>query len=635
MCGIAGMLQLTESSRSVDVELICRMRDSMAHRGPDGSGVWLSPQREVGLAHRRLAIVDLSESAAQPMCDGQLVLTFNGEIYNHAELRKELIQLGFANWQTDHSDTEVILKAYRAWGIDCVHRFRGMFAFALWDGAEKTLWLVRDRLGIKPLYYAEHSGRLLFASEIKALLQDPSLAREIDEEALFHYLTFLTTPAPMTLFAGIRKLPAGCRMRIDAHGGQQVERYWDAMTAAGEVDFIAPGERPEAVLQTLREAVRLRKLSDVDVGVFLSGGVDSSTNAALFSEGDSQPVRTFSIGYDADYESYPSELPFARQMASAVGAEHHERLLSVDDLLCFVPEMAYQQDEPIADPVCIPLYYVSKLARDSGVTVCQVGEGADELFFGYPQWHARLKMQRALNWPPLAAGGQWMMQRMGRTGGRPYEWLRRAASAQPLFWGGAEAFSEAGKQRLLSPDLRRRFAGHTSWDVLAPIRQRFLTSAGRNDHLNWMSYVDLNLRLPELLLMRVDKMSMATSLEARVPFLDHEFVSLVLSLPPADRMRGGVPKGLLKQAVRGIVPDQLIDRKKQGFGVPVHEWFFGALGEQVSRELAAFCDKTGLLDYAEIRRLSDLGAGVSLWPIYNLALWWRTFCSGDDAWQVG
>lgn len=629
MCGIAGILATGRTASTVEKSLLGRMGDSMVHRGPDGAGSWLSKDRMVGLAHRRLAIIDLSDHAAQPMCDGELVLTFNGEIYNHTELRRELTGLGIVDWQTDHSDTEVILKAYRVWGIDCIHRFRGMFAFALWDGGARALWLVRDRLGVKPLYYTEHAGRLLFASEIKALLQDPTLPRAVDEEALFHYLSFLTTPAPMTLFSSIRKLPAGCRMRIDARGIHDAERYWDAMTAAASVDYIAPEERSDAVLHTLRDAVRLRKLSDVNVGVFLSGGVDSSTNAALFSEGDAEPVRTFSIGYDAEYDSYPSELPFARQMAEAVGASHHEKLLSVDDLIRFVPEMAYQQDEPIADPVCIPLYYVSKLARDYGVTVCQVGEGADELFFGYQQWHDRLKMQRALNWPPLAASGKWFMERMGRTHGRPYEWLRRAAIGQPLFWGGAEAFSESGKQRLLSQRLRAQFADHTSWEALYPIRERFLATADSNDHLNWMSYLDLNLRLPELLLMRVDKMSMATGLEARVPFLDHEFVSLVLSLSPADRMRGGVPKGLLKSAVRGLVPDALIDRKKQGFGVPVHEWFFGALGEQVNRELESFCNETGLLDIVEIRRLAGLGAGVSLWPVYNLALWWRAFFVGD------
>jgi len=629
MCGIAGILNTGALTSHVCGELLQRMGSVMAHRGPDDAGIWLSDDQHVGLAHRRLAIIDLSDSAAQPMRDGDLVLSFNGEIYNHAELRRELNKLAVGAWQTDHSDTEVILKAYRAWGIDCVHRFRGMFAFALWDGARREMWLVRDRVGIKPLYFTENQGRLLFASEIKALLQDASLPRAVDEEALFHYLSFLTTPAPKTLFAGIQKLPAGCRMHIGADGRTRIERYWDALQSRRDLSNVPASQRPGLVLEKLREAVRLRKVSDVNVGVFLSGGVDSSTNAALFSEGEQGPVHSFSIGYDADYDSYPSELPFARQMAEQVGAQHHERILGPQDLLDFMPRMVALQDEPIADPVCVPVYYVSELARQHGVTVCQVGEGADELFFGYPQWLERLRMQKLLFSPQMASAGRWAMARMGRDRGRPYEWLRRAATGQPLFWGGAEAFMDTGKRAVLSPRLRRKFADLTSWDALAPIRQRFLENESPSAHLDWMTYLDLNLRLPELLLMRVDKMSMAASLEARVPFLDHEFVSLAMSLPAADRMRGGVPKGLLKEAVRGLVPDALIDRRKQGFGVPVHEWFFGALGEQVMQELEGFCSATDLLDIHEIRRLHAQGAGVSLWPLYNLAVWWRTYIAGE------
>jgi asparagine synthase (glutamine-hydrolysing) len=525
----------------------------------------------------------------------------------------------------------VILKAYRAWGIDCVERFRGMFAFALWDGRRREMWLVRDRVGIKPLYYTVHQGRLLFASEIKALLQDASLPRAVDEEALFHYLSFLTTPAPMTLFEGIRKLPAGCRMRIGAEGEMRVERYWDALKARQDIGHVPSGEYPRMVLDKLRESVQLRKVSDVKVGVFLSGGVDSSTNAALFSEGEEGPVHTFSIGYDDEYGSYPSELPYARQMAQSVGASHHERILGVGDLLDFMPRMVALQDEPIADPVCMPVFYVSELARQHGVTVCQVGEGADELFYGYPQWLARYRLQRWAFSAHLADIGRRLMASAGRIRGRPYEWLRRAAAGQPLFWGGAEAFMDVGKRAILSPRMRQQFADLTSWDALAPIRRRFLDQARPSAHLDWMTYLDLNLRLPELLLMRVDKMSMATGLEARVPFLDHEFVSLAMSLPASERMRGGVPKGLLKEAVRGLVPDSLIDRRKQGFGVPVHEWFLGALGDEVMRVLEDFCRETDLLDIREIRRLQGQGGGVSLWPLYNLAMWWREYIAVDPA----
>ena len=631
MCGIAGILSFAEQGASVSPPLLKRMCDVMTHRGPDGEGVWVDSDRRIGLGHRRLAIIDLTDSASQPMCDGRLVLSFNGEIYNHAELRRELTALGITDWRTDHSDTEVILKAYRVWGIDCIHRFRGMFAFALWDGEQRELWLVRDRIGVKPLYYTQQGGRWLFASEIKALLQDSAVPRAVHEEALFHYLSFLTTPAPQTLFEGIFKLPAGCRMRIAADGSQRMERYWDALEAASQRERIAKGEQPEAVLASLREAVSLRKISDVPVGVFLSGGVDSGSNAALFSAGEQRAVSTFSIGYDAEYQSYPSELPFARQMADQVGADHHVRILSQQDLLDFMPRMVAMQDEPIADPVCVPVYYVSELARQNGVIVCQVGEGADELFFGYPQWLDRYRMQRLAFSRHLAAGGRTLLKQMGRDRGRPYEWLRRAAAGQPLFWGGAESFMDTGKRALLSLRLREQFKDLTSWDALQPIRERYLQQAPANDHLNWMSYLDLNLRLPELLLMRVDKMSMATSIEARVPFLDHEFVSRVLSLPPQDRMRGGIPKGLLKTAVRGLLPDELIDRRKQGFGVPVHEWFFGSLGEQVMQELEDFCKQTDLLDLQEVRRLAAQGAGVSLWPLYNLAMWWRIYFNSDSA----
>lgn len=628
MCGVVGTLIFDSGRGRVDAGLLERMRDTMTHRGPDGAGIWISDDGKVGLGHRRLSIIDLSTTAAQPMSNesGSLWLSFNGEIYNHAEIRRELEQTGRYRWKTDHSDTEVILHAFEEWGIDCLQRFRGMFAFALWDGARRELWLVRDRIGVKPLYYSMHHGKVNFSSEIKGLLEDPGQERAVCEEALFHYLSFLTTPSPQTLFSGIRKLAGGTWLRIRANGEMEERRYWDALTHTRPLVGVSDAEIAERVLAELRVAVSLRKVSDVPVGVFLSGGIDSSTNTALFSEGEGGPVKTFSIGYRGQYQSYENELHYAHQMAAQVGAEYHETLLDVDDLINFLPEMVRLQDEPIADPVCVPVYYVSKLARDNGVIVCQVGEGADELFWGYPQWKTALMLQNLDKLPVprfvkhMALAG---LRGLGQKDSFRYEWLRRGATGTPIFWGGAEAFTEAQKQQLMSPRLKKQFAGRTSWEAVAPIRKRFEENAWEASPLNWMTYVDLNMRLPELLLMRVDKMSMGVGLEARVPFLDHKFVELAMSIPQAAKVRNGTLKHILKTAVRGLIPDELIDRKKQGFGVPVYEWFFDKLGAYARKELDFFCKHTDYLDREQVFRLLDSGNGPQAWYLLNLALWWK------------
>jgi asparagine synthase (glutamine-hydrolysing) len=629
MCGIAGAL-VFDGDFEITPDVIARMRDTMAHRGPDGSGAWIDDGRRVGLGFRRLAIIDLSPAAMQPMTneDGSLRLIFNGEIYNHAAIRAELEQLGGHAWTTDHADAEVILHAFEQWGIDCLARFRGMFAFALWDGRERALWLVRDRIGIKPLYYSIQDGRITFASEIKALLTDPQQSRRIDEEALFDYLSFLTTPAPATLFEGIRKLSPGTWLRVGPDGTVTERRWWDVWDHVAPLTGASDDEIAERLIDELRIAVALRKVSDVPVGVFLSGGVDSSTNAALFSEGENQPIKTFSVGYEGDDHSYPDELPYARSMAAEIGAEHRELFLTQDSLLEFLPRMIQLQDEPIADPVCVPIYYLSKLARDHGVVVIQAGEGADELFCGYPSWHRALRMQRVQDLPiPSFArsAGLAGLEMIHRDGGRRYESVRRGALGQPVFWGGAEAFTQRMKEKLLSSRLRKKFHGRTSWQAIEPIRRRFEASAWEPSTLNWMSYLDLNLRLPELLLMRMDKMSMGAGVETRVPFLDHEFVSLAMSIPTAVKIRHGVPKYILKKAVRGIVPDELIDRPKQGFGVPVEEWLSDRLGDRIRAEVATFCRETDILDETAVKQTLDVANGSEAWYLYNLAGWWREY----------
>jgi asparagine synthase (glutamine-hydrolysing) len=633
MCGITGIISF--DGRPIEPGILTSMRDAMVHRGPDGAGVWISADRRVGLGHRRLSIIDLSDAAAQPMAnaDGSLQIVFNGEIYNHAEIRAELETRGRYRWRTDHSDTEVILHAYQEWGVECVHRFRGMFAIALWDSRSRRLWLIRDRIGIKPIYYTIAAGQLLFASEIKALLRHPNVSRRINNEALFHYLSFLTAPAPETLFEGIFKVPPATRISVSLDGTMAEERYWDVWDYVEPLVGVSENEIAERLLSELRTAVKYRKVSDVPTGVFLSGGIDSSTNTALFSNGGG-PVRTFSIGYDGDYPSYKSELGYAERMARLVGAEHHVRRLSVDDLLEFVPSMVYHQDEPIGDVVCVPLYYVSKLARDNGVIVCQVGEGSDELFCGYPMWrkHLRAAAWNALPVPRFTKRAAMIpLALAGRSDSYPYEYLRRATSNEPLFWGGAEGLTHVEKMQLLAPSLRQQFKGRSSAEVLRPFRKRFEERAWDQSPLHWMSYLDLNLRLPELLLMRVDKMTMATSLEGRVPFLDHKFVELALSIPASVKTRNGELKYILKKAVRGVIPDDLIDRKKQGFGVPLQDWLMDRLGDEIRSQLSKFCQQTDILNAGEVARFVTSAKGSKVWQLYNLALWHDRFIANTPA----
>lgn len=631
MCGITGFIAFSPRAR-IDRGILQRMRDSMSHRGPDGAGLWMAPDGCVGLGHRRLSILDLSELAAQPMGsdDAKVQLVFNGEIYNHAEIRQQLIREGVTHWRTDHSDTEMMLRAYLHWGIGCIERFRGMFGFGLWDGRTRELWLVRDRRGIKPVYWSLNGGRLTFASEIKALLQVPDQPREMDSQALYHYLSFLTTPAPQTLFRGIKKLPAGGLLRVTGDGKVEERQWYELLDRVLPVPERTEEAVAKRLLSELRESVKLRKVSDVPVGIFLSGGIDSSTNAALFAEGETKQVKTFCIGYEGS-STYQNETGYARMMAQRVGAEHHELLLTIDDLMSFIPRMIELQDEPIADPVCVPVYYVSKLARDNGIVVAQVGEGSDELFCGYSGWRTYLSISKWNDLPvPRAVKrlGMGMARTMGWGMSPQYELLRRGSVGEPIFWSGAEAFREMEKQALLGPALKQELHGYSSWEVLKPMHERFKRSRIEHSHLNWMTYADLSLRLPELLLMRVDKMSMGVSLEGRVPFLDHKFVEYSLGIPTAMKLSGGESKHILKRAVRGLIPDEIIDRPKQGFGVPVHEWFAARLGPEIRSSVERFVRETGALDMAAVDAVLRAGRGTEAWYLYNLSEWWARYIAG-------
>ena len=630
MCGLAGILNLSSNNNHVSEKLLTKVRDTMVHRGPDGGQNWIDEDGKVGLAHRRLSIIDLTDVANQPMSneDESIWVVFNGEIYNHMDIRKELDEIGGHIWKTDHSDTEVIVHAYEEWGMDFLEKLRGMFAISIWDKNKRNMILVRDRLGIKPLYYSINSERLIFASEIKAILMDPDQKRKVDEESFFHYLSFMATPSPNTLFEGIKKVPPATWICFNEKGEVKENKYWDIWDNAGKITYKDEKDLCDKILSELRTSVKLRKVSDVPVGVFLSGGIDSSTNTVLFSEGEGSPVKAFSIGYQGEYDSYKNEVEYARKMADYAGAEYFEKLLNIDDIVDFLPLMIHLQDEPIADPVCVPVYYVSKLAREKGMVVCQVGEGADELFWGYPTWKIKWNLQKVGNLPVpkfLKKGVLKILKLAGKENGHHYEALRRNVNDQPVFWGGADIFTDGQKRSILSDRLKNKFKDRDSWEALKPIHDRFVKNAFEKSTLNWMSYLDLNFRLPELLLMRVDKMGMGSSLEGRVPFLDHKFVELAMSIPEKLKVKGGILKYILKKSVRGIIPDEIIDRKKQGFGVPVNEMLLDRLGDRAKEELYSFCDETDFLNKLEVQKLFKEKKGTLIWVLLNFALWWKHY----------
>jgi len=665
MCGIVGAYNPLSDSVA-DEKLLTRMAQKMAHRGPDGSGVWREERGRCGMAHRRLSIIDLSDNAAQPMSNvGSTVsLVFNGEIYNHAALRKHLVQLNKYQWKTDHSDTEVLLHAYEEWGLDCISRLQGMFAFAVYDArtAESpVLHLVRDRVGIKPLYITKTStNEWVFSSEIRAMFEHPKITPEMDNTAFWHYLTFIVTPAPMTMFKDIFKIPAGNIVTIDHKGHGKCRQYWDIKPSKNNLYNESDLSEEEAVAETtrlLKDSVEKRMVADVPFGVLLSGGVDSSMNVALMSELMDRPVSTFTIGYEGEEDT--NEFQYARRVSQRYKTNHHEALINQKDAQEFLPLLVQLQDEPIADNVCIPLYFLSKLVKDSGTTVVQVGEGADENMLGY-WWvdHYRQKAQSVYDPMRSDAGRHWLRKLWSGSksvlpglSGEDLEIQRRAEQGEELFWGGAVCWW-GDMRRQLTPD-RSAFTGSVNCPVEGMLPESFNQLDSHNVVKHYLSdltgnlsnpevlqkipYMEMKLRLPEHLLMRVDKLTMAHSVEARVPFLDHELLEFLNKVPSCYKLKDGIGKSILKKAAEPYLDKDIIYRKKQGFGAPMESWFkdpdFG------KRAQAAFdrsrIKKEGYFDNDYFSGLlkHQMGAGggysFHIWTVLNAVLWHESWIEGN------
>ena len=664
MCGIVGAFK--PGSAGCGEAVVAAMRDRMAHRGPDGKGLWTSGDRSCTLGHRRLSIIDVSANANQPMVtdDGRVALVFNGEIYNHGEVRKELEALGKYAWRTDHSDTEVLLHAFEEWGLDCIERFYGMFAFAVYDGrnpARPLVHLVRDRVGIKPLYITKTAeGEWLFASEIRALLAHPAVTPELDRTAFWHYLTFIVAPAPLTMFRGVFKIPAGHRVTIESGGRATVTQWWDCRPDRARMlspDQISEDEAVDEITRLLKQSIKRRMVSDVPFGVLLSGGVDSSLNVALMSELMSRPVTTFTIGYEG--KEHYNEFQFARRVSQRYRTDHHETLINAEEAQRFLPLLVRLQDEPIADNVCIPLYFLARLVKQSGTTVVQVGEGADENFLGY-WWCEHYRQKYESTYRPARNGRarrwqRWLPQLMARTPGRSaedFEIQQRAEAGRELFWGGAVCWWGARRDRL-TPD-RAPFAQSIdcpvagllpdplttldSHDVIRSYLSRLDGTVCEPEVLYKIPYLEMKLRLPEHLLMRVDKLTMAHAVEARVPFLDHDVVDFAMRLPASYKLRDGIGKRLLKKAAEPYLDQDLIYRRKQGFGAPMDEWF--QEGDFARRSRAAFdrsaLVKEGYFDADYFRGLLDAqmngsgGHSFHVWTVLNAVLWHASWVEGRE-----
>jgi asparagine synthase (glutamine-hydrolysing) len=616
----------------------------MTHRGPDDAGDLLFDEGRGGFGFRRLSIIDLSAAGHQPMhgCTDRVWLVFNGEIYNHADLRKELEHRGHV--YASRTDSETIIHLYEERGLDFVNELEGDYAIALWDADRERLVLARDRAGVKPLYFHHQHGRFLFASEIKAILQHPAVTAEVNEEGLYHYLTFVTTPAPQTLFRDVQKLPAGHRLVINRTGEIQTGPYWDALPAS-PAESLSESAHQQNILNLLRDSIRKRMMADVPFGVFLSGGVDSSANVALMSELMTQPVRTFTVGFEDCPEL--NELDSARAISQRFATDHHEVMIGRREMERFLPELVFHQDEPIADPVCIPLYYVSKLARDTGTIVVQVGEGSDELFAGYDWFRTYLQIEdrfwRHAERTPVAARraaaavAQPLVQKVLRKR-LASELLRRLGSNESLFWGGAIVFDETMKARVLSAEMRARANGLSTYDIVRQYQDRIASARPDADAAARMTYLELKLRLPELLLMRVDKITMATSVEARVPFLDHHLIEYAMSLPRELKVKGKTGKHILKRALEPVLPPEVLYQQKRGFGAPVREWFRGPQGESLTRQLLdSSLRERRFFDYDFIARMADEHQretkdwSANLWCLLNLSVWYDRWISGKMA----
>jgi asparagine synthase (glutamine-hydrolysing) len=630
MCGICGLVG------DADEHLIKSMLARIAHRGPDDEGVYIaetSTQHRVGLGHRRLSIIDLSAAGHEPMSDasGRIWLTFNGEIYNFKELRHELENLGHRF--RSNTDAEVIIYAYLEWGTECLTRFNGMFAFAIWDSQDESLILARDRLGIKPLYYADTPAGFAFASEIKALLAIPNFERAVDLEALDQFMTFLWTPGPKTAFRGVYKLTPAHYL-VYRNGKAEASEYWDL--TFDEDDSISEAEWVERVREQVARSVRGQLLADVPLGAFLSGGVDSSTIVALMSGVSEIKPTTYTFGFsreDLRYDILEDDVKYARVVGGQFATDYHEACLD-PQVMELLPKLVYHLDEPVADPAIITSYLICRSARER-LTVLLSGMGGDEVFAGYPR-HAAVKIAEAYNLIPSFLSRPVVDALPGARPGRLTALFRNtkklarsaALPQRERYLGFGTYFNEAEKREMYSGELAR---AAREFDAYAE-HQRYFDRVADQDFVNQMLYVDMKTFLPCLNLTYTDKTSMANSMEVRVPLLDHELVELAARIPAGLKLKGLTGKHIFKRAAEAWLPKEIIHRKKAGFSAPVRAWLVRDLRDMVEELLSETNIRSrGYFEYPYVRQLIDSNLSgrednsLKVFQLLTLELWHRAF----------
>jgi asparagine synthase (glutamine-hydrolysing) len=639
MCGICGFVLAPDSRHVIDRDRLARMRDTMTHRGPDEAGLYL--RGRAGLGHRRLSIVDLSHGQ-QPMAtdDHQMHLVYNGEIYNHLDIRGILEARGH-RYRTN-SDTESVLRVYQEEGSRGVNRLRGMFAFAVWDEKRGEMFLARDRIGIKPLYYLHaEDGSLFFASEIKALLESGAVEPRLNVRVLPDYLANHAPSGEDTLFQGIRRLPAGHTL-LWRDGKVELQRYWSVSFREIDGDERSDTEMIGGFAERFEEAVRIRLMADVPLGVFLSGGIDSSAIAAVMSRLVHEPIKTFAVAFE---ERGANELSYARLLSRRFGTDHHEIVVSPESFFAALPKLVWHEDEPIAHPSSIPLHFVSKLAQER-VKVVLTGEGSDELLAGYGRyWKTVRNLQLGEGYERVTTSSVRGLVR--RTidalpvGSRAHQKLRRTflylpSEIESIYFDNFAVFSRAQQIDLLSAEMRQQLG-----DIDPYASHRALLESSDSDRLlNRLLYADVQTYLQELL-MKQDQMSMSASVESRVPFLDHRLVEFVAGLPERMKLRGLESKHILRKSMEGILPPEILRRPKMGFPVPFGAWIRGRyrplLDDLVLSDRVA---ARGVFQMSTLRRLVDehqagVDHGERLWSLANFELWQRRFLDGEVPAEVG